>query len=597
MAALSATGTFNTGTGTSPVSITGLGFKPRAIRFWWCGRAGTTDAVGRASQHSGDSFCTATDQRCTTAQSDDAANPSSTHQGVRDDAIIWTVDNTGADDGVAVLTSMDAGGFTITPTDAFSVDMEVHYTAWAIPNGQVTIGNTTNEPSTATTSDTTNAGFMPDVVQFIGMSAISSYTTGRQVAVDSSIFYGAAVKNPSGTISNGVVANGADNGNATATARHYCRAGTGSAGDCIARFDTTLTTTIQSYARVSAMLSTGFTLSWQAVNTGATRTYFYLAIQGLPSEIATFTTATSTGTDITLTTGFPAEGALFSGTLDTTANTAGTAASSVNHQLGCSVGTGSQNACAARDNNGQAGAVVSTCIRHSDCFAEISNGTIVGAMHTTVFGASTITCRMTTADSSIRVGWALVWGRNGADLTDVPAPFTTPDQAALPPFWPPSWLPAGDLPPVAAAPVSAFPAGGAPEEAFGAASASVLALASPAGGASEEGQAAASATITANPAGGPTEEGGGAASAGNAGVNAFPAGGRSEEGFGTSAASISAQPVGGDGEEFPGAASRINTPQVAGAAGGASEEQFGAPTATVTASPPPRSSEEAPGAP
>lgn len=405
--------TFTTGTGTTPVSLTGFGFAPKAVRFRWIGRTGTADGISRGTADFGWGFAVSGSDRAVCAHSTDAAGTSACRQAMLDDSSIATVSGAGALVGKAHIASWDSGGVTIAIGSAFGVDLEVEVIAWGgddITN--VAIGNTAAEPAATGTVDTTGVGFPPDSIQFIGISQVSSFASPSQIQANSSMFAGHAVKNPAGTISNGVLANGGKNGVATTVTVNYCRV-----GECIARFDATPGATLDAFANVSAIIADGFTLNWGRVNaTGVTRIYFYLAIKGGQWEIpATITQPTSTATDIAVTTNFTPNGAMFFSSARTAAETQGTATNSSQDNYGSAIrdvvaGTTSEGEMLVRDTNGQVGSVVSTYSNHTHSNATMGNGVLTVEMHTTTWGGTSITCRMTTADATQRRFHAFTWG-------------------------------------------------------------------------------------------------------------------------------------------------------------------------------------------
>jgi len=128
-----ASGSFNIGTGApgSTTQVTGTGFQPKAVLFWWDGTNSQADIVGGLLVHKrgfGVAVST-TDRRAIFSQAIDAADPTTTDAGHHDAAAIGRLSNAGAIDALADLQSMDANGFTLVIDDDFPTDTRIHYLA------------------------------------------------------------------------------------------------------------------------------------------------------------------------------------------------------------------------------------------------------------------------------------------------------------------------------------------------------------------------------------------------------------------------------------------------------------------------------------
>jgi hypothetical protein len=129
-------GSFNVGLGAlgTDVPVTGVGFTPKAIIFWWTGRTEAVFASGSATIRHGLGFATSsTSFRAVAAYDADAVGTASAASGHRSDACILQVDDVSGTTPTAIgwadLLSMDADGFTIEIRDAFTVNLRVHYLA------------------------------------------------------------------------------------------------------------------------------------------------------------------------------------------------------------------------------------------------------------------------------------------------------------------------------------------------------------------------------------------------------------------------------------------------------------------------------------
>lgn len=173
LVALSAkTGSFNIGLGaaTTTVPVTGVGFTPKVVIFWWSGRTETVDTVGRATHLQGVGWATsATAFRCQGHRAADAQATSQTDQGHRADSCVLEQGD-GAMVGWADLQSFDADGFTLEILDAFVTDMRVSYLALGgddLTNAASVLWNAANGTPPFTQA-VTGFGFQPDFVLSLG---------------------------------------------------------------------------------------------------------------------------------------------------------------------------------------------------------------------------------------------------------------------------------------------------------------------------------------------------------------------------------------------------------------------------------------------
>src|SRR3990167_11012985 len=111
-------------------AITGVGFQPLAVIFWYSGRTDSTDTVGRLSHTRGMGFAiSSSDQRAVCSASTDASASSATYGAVTNVRCITTFNGAGTIQGAMTFTSMDADGFTLTVGTQFTGGFRVHYLA------------------------------------------------------------------------------------------------------------------------------------------------------------------------------------------------------------------------------------------------------------------------------------------------------------------------------------------------------------------------------------------------------------------------------------------------------------------------------------
>ena len=119
-------GHFNIGTGAAAttVSITGVGFEPKAVLFWWSGRTDLAGQNGGGSYRRGIGFSTGPGaRRVVSARVRDNVDPSSGSRRFSETEVIVSHWTGGGVDGIADLASLDADGFTLTIVNDFGTNI------------------------------------------------------------------------------------------------------------------------------------------------------------------------------------------------------------------------------------------------------------------------------------------------------------------------------------------------------------------------------------------------------------------------------------------------------------------------------------------
>jgi hypothetical protein len=225
MAVSAKVGAFNIGTGaaTTTVAVTGVGFQPKALIFWWSGLT-TTSTGDRATHLRGMGWATSSSNfGAVCSRDEDAIGTAAADSGCRTDACI-VEQGDGAFVGWADLVSMDSDGFTLEIIDQFATDLYVTYLAIggdSITNAECGVFTAVG---TAPVNQTVNnsGNFTPSVTLFLSDGAIANAPVTR---VDSNFMFGAAVDSSSEC----VLWAGANDAGATMAAGSYVRA-----GECIA---------------------------------------------------------------------------------------------------------------------------------------------------------------------------------------------------------------------------------------------------------------------------------------------------------------------------------------------------------------------------
>jgi hypothetical protein len=184
MTVLSKVGSFNSGTGAaaSTVAVTGVGFQPKAVIFWWTGQTGTSDAEAGQSSFFGYGAATGASERfaCTVYDEDGAAN-SNCGRVTHTDACVAKLASVSTLDGLLDFTSFDSDGFTLTVDDQFSASIRIHYLALGGTDLLAYAGVVTTTTASAT-FDVTDAGFEPTGLIFLYGQATASGTIGTNAA-------------------------------------------------------------------------------------------------------------------------------------------------------------------------------------------------------------------------------------------------------------------------------------------------------------------------------------------------------------------------------------------------------------------------------
>ena len=398
----SAVGSFNTGTGAigTTVAVSGLGFQPKLVLFWWSNRTGTTDAAGRADAGRGFGYAISTSVRgrCNTLAQD---TPTSmvTNKSQDDTECIGLTTTADAIDGLMDLQSMDADGFTLVVDDVFVASYRVHYLALGGTDITDVAGGNFLKATVTGDQDITSVGFEPDLV--ILFSHGGTNLTGT-IAVDTELMIGAFDGN-----GNQAVYLGASNDAAgTSQTLSYC-----TDAECAAIFANAITITDQR-AQFTSMLSNGFRINW-IDNAGAVASAIqYIALKGGSYKVGSLLTQTDTTTDI-VASGFgfqPAAGMFLShGKAESTADTP---QDDDEWSMGAFSSTSARAAFATADDDAAGTAIVSSAVEHDEVYINLNanTGAVEGLMDIKSVDSGGFTCIMDDADPAQAFVWYIAFG-------------------------------------------------------------------------------------------------------------------------------------------------------------------------------------------
>jgi hypothetical protein len=345
--------------------VTGLGFQPRALRFYWVGLQSNspTNAVsGAVDERRGVGFAVSNaSRRCVGTFSDDNNGAASDCGSVAaDNSVCITVDGTGTVDGRLDISSFDADGFTLIVDDVTPVNITVFYEAWG---GQdITVAEVGDAPEPAATGNQnyTVNGFTDDglnqVVMFAGVQSTNALNTGQ--GTDSGLCVGFA----SSTLStnNVVVVGNSDDNSGTSDTDGYCFQ-----GDCLAQIVIAGGTAVNARANLSAWGTNQFTLNWTSRATTSRRNIF-LAIKGGSWRASSYTIdgATLNATTTVSELPFFLRGLSLIGRM-TAQSTAGTSTTQDRIGFGSGISTASRNSAGILDNNNQDPTQIGTIVQYN----------------------------------------------------------------------------------------------------------------------------------------------------------------------------------------------------------------------------------------
>jgi hypothetical protein len=313
--------------------ISGLGFSPKAIRFYWMGHQSATDSFTQTvSERRGIGFCRdASTRRAVGTFSADNSGAADCGTVAADNSVCITVDGAGTVDGRLDISSIDVDGFTLIVDDVTPANLTIFYEAWGLDDiQQVTIGDIAEPAATGTQNYTAN-GFNErgdnQVVMFAGVQSTAALNTGQ--ANDSGLCVGASTG--TATAQNIVVVGNADDGSDPMDTDSYARA-----TECLAMI-TVAGGNPNARAVLSAFGTDTFTLNWTARAT-TNRRYIYMAIKGGGWQAGSYTIRQDAGRTAAVSDlPFNLKGASFMGSMKTQ-SAAGTATAQDRIGLGSASG-------------------------------------------------------------------------------------------------------------------------------------------------------------------------------------------------------------------------------------------------------------------
>jgi len=272
-------GSFAKITTTGTQTISGLGFQPKAIIFFWS--RNTTNATAAAPRSQGIGFTDCTNQRAVAVAEDDNAGSSNAGRYRTENNVIVILSNGNPTVGSrATFTSCNADGFTINWAASEARADIINYIAIGGPDvTNVKAGTFTLAPATGI-QNITGVGFQPNFIMFLWgfTETLNSLATGLEIGMGLADY-----NNNQGSILNCVRDNEASN------ATKYSQQ----------RTDNVILLSTTACAQDALAAFSGFTADGFQLNVSdapaANTPIFYLAIRGGSHAVGNFLQPTATG--------------------------------------------------------------------------------------------------------------------------------------------------------------------------------------------------------------------------------------------------------------------------------------------------------------
>ncbi len=374
-------------------AITGVGFLPKAVIFWFGGSASATDqAVKDIDSRFGMGYAvSATDRGCHGSSIQDAVGTTQTEVSIRGDAcIVQSSIGAGAPVGLCDLQSMDADGFTIVVDldPPASASRRISYLAIGGADITNVKGGSFSKAGATGNQAVTGVGFQPDITFF--------FATGQAGPLPDNDFnarygFGAAIS----AAKQGVLWSWAEDANTVTNNNRYTR------------FDECMYVENNSSAQQRATFVTqdsdGFTVNWLAGT--ATTPILFMCIKGGSWHIGNSATLTSLASIATTGYGFAPKAVMVLSVCTTAQQTAGTPAT--DHCL--SVGAGTSTSERVAQSNFEADALATsdpwTGIEYDEIYSNLTLPGLDGLMDIQSMDADGVTFVMDDADPTTRVFW------------------------------------------------------------------------------------------------------------------------------------------------------------------------------------------------
>lgn len=380
MSYLAKVGSFNIDTSKTvgqTQSISGIGFQPKIVLFWWGGSTATGDSVAGGTISYGFGAAISSSSRfCVSTMSEDAQADSDVRYSQQTTEVIRAYTDSATIDGIADFDSMTADGFDLMIDDQFTQAYRISYLALGGDDlTNVYIGNYAMH-TVVEQYNVTGVGFQSDAVIIASTEALAASSAGNTEVLKLGWATGASAQ--------GCIKVRGSDAQATSNTSGYGFNGEVNSGGNSSR------------DAFVAFIADGFTLNHLE---GTEASYqHYICLKGGQYLVGELTTRTD-GNDISETVGFQPVALLF-GSVNRALSTQD--ANSNHARLSIGAGTGaSERACAAiSDEHGLADTETAYANYDSAVYAFVQDDGMVGLMDIKSIESDGYTCVMDDADPS-----------------------------------------------------------------------------------------------------------------------------------------------------------------------------------------------------
>jgi hypothetical protein len=258
------------------ITISGLSFQPKALRFYWVGLQSSSNASSEAvNSRRGVGFASSTSSRRAVGSfSQDTAATSNAGTVVRNDAVVVTTDGAGATDGLLDLNSITSDGFTLIVDDVTPANITIFWEAWGGADiSNVTVGDITEPGATGNVTYSATGFVTNGTDQVVMMAGVQSVAAINTAAAEASGMYVGFAANTN-TADNIVVGGSADDASSSMDTD-----GWGRAGDINSMVILAGAASLTTRANLNAFSTDLFQLNWAEISSTA-RKSIYMAIKG-----------------------------------------------------------------------------------------------------------------------------------------------------------------------------------------------------------------------------------------------------------------------------------------------------------------------------
>ena len=351
--------------------VSGLGFQPKALRFYCMGLSSNTNAAVSNVAHEMRSVgfaISTTERRCVSSSSANNVTAADCGTSARNDAVLAQINGSPASIGRLDLSSIDSNGFTLIVDEQSGIDMTVFWGAWGGDDITVAVVGDAPEPASTGIQDYTVTGFVAgasdQVVMFAGVQSTAALNSTS--ATDSGFCIGYSTGAGDNNI---VVCGNSDDGSGTMDTDNFIRR-----GNCLAMIVVAGGTAV-ARAQLTQFNTNGFRLNWDNILT-ANRRNIWLAIKGgqWSANSITFDSSTMNATSTVDTLSFKPLGLCTIGGqgAEQTGNTSGTTSAMT---IGDAKTPLNRHAMAVRDQTGVPNSIIEHGIRYDGIWNGLNTGT------------------------------------------------------------------------------------------------------------------------------------------------------------------------------------------------------------------------------